>query len=85
MTGQTIDGDMAELPHLRIGGLSLPRWRVAFADLHTFALWDPTSASRDPDRSGCPLAVRKGRLSDFAHNEVSFRLPDMGNVRQVHA
>ena len=84
VTGQTIDGDMAELPHLRIGGLSLPRWRVAFADLHTFALWDLTQ--HPAILIGVDVLSRFEKVTlDFAHNEVSFRLPDMGNVRQVHA
>ncbi|HEX4741744.1 MAG TPA: aspartyl protease family protein [Caulobacteraceae bacterium] len=84
VTGQTIDGDMAELPHLRIGGLTLPRWNVAFADLHTFQLWDLTE--RPAILIGVDILSRFEKVTlDFAHNEVSFRLPDIGNVRQIHA
>jgi hypothetical protein len=84
VTGQTIDGDMAELPHLRIGGLTLPRWNVAFADLHTFQLWDLTD--RPAILIGVDILSRFEKVTlDFARNEVSFRLPDIGNVRTIHA
>ncbi|HEY1926120.1 MAG TPA: pepsin/retropepsin-like aspartic protease family protein [Caulobacteraceae bacterium] len=84
VTGQTIDSDMAELPHLRIGGLTLPRWNVAFADLHTFQLWDLTQ--RPAILIGVDILSRFEKVTlDFARNEVSFRLPDIGNVRQIHA
>ena len=36
VTGQTIDALFADLPGLRIGGLSVPSWPVAFAALHAF-------------------------------------------------
>lgn len=84
VTGQTIDGDMAELPHLRIGGLTLPRWNVAFADLHTFQLWD--LIDRPAILIGVDILSRFEKVTlDFARNEVSFRLPDIGNVRTIHA
>ncbi|MDQ2765144.1 MAG: retroviral-like aspartic protease family protein, partial [Pseudomonadota bacterium] len=41
-TGQTIDAQIADLPQLRVGGMRLPNWPVAFADLHTFKMWDLT-------------------------------------------
>lgn len=83
VTGQTIEGDLADLPHLRIGGLSLPRWRVAFADLHTFRLWDLTE--RPAILIGVDILSRFEKVTlDFARNEVSFRVPDMGNVREMH-
>jgi gag-polyprotein putative aspartyl protease/Aspartyl protease len=84
VTGQTIDGDLADLPHLRIGGLTLPRWRVAFADLHTFHLWDLTQ--RPAILIGVDILSRFEKVTlDFARSEMSFRLPDTGNVRSIHA
>jgi hypothetical protein len=40
VTGQTIDAQYADLPSLRIGDVTLPTWPVAFADLHTFRMWN---------------------------------------------
>ncbi len=73
-TGQTIMAEMADLPSLRIGSLHLPNWNVAFADLHTFKMWNLV------DRPAILLGVdvlsrfECVRL-DFSRNQVLFRLP----------
>lgn len=73
-TGQSIDADFADLPALRVGGLRLPNWPVAFADLHTFRMWDLT---RHPAiLLGVDVLSRfESVCLDFARDEVRFRLP----------
>jgi hypothetical protein len=73
-TGQTIIAQMADLPRLRVGGLRLPNWPVAFADLHTFQMWDLT---RKPAiLLGVDILSRfQSVCMDFSRNEVRFRLP----------
>ena len=74
VTGQTILAQMADLPHLRIGGLGLPDWPVAFADLHTFQMWD--MVSQPAILIGVDVLSRFESVSlDFAHNWVRFRPP----------
>ncbi|HWA63191.1 MAG TPA: retroviral-like aspartic protease family protein [Caulobacteraceae bacterium] len=73
-TGQTIEADIADLPALHIGGIRLPNWPVAFADLHTFRLWD--LVSRPAILVGVDVMSRFEQVSlDFRRNEVSFRFP----------
>jgi len=73
-TGQTMDAEMADLPHLRVGGFQLPVWPVAFVDLHTFAMWGLTE--RPAILLGMDLLSRFDRVSlDFARGQVRFRLP----------
>ncbi len=73
-TGQTIDAQMADLPQLRVGGLHLPNWPVAFADLHTFQMWDLTH--KPAILLGVDVLSRfQSVCLDFARNEVRFRLP----------
>src|SRR5262249_35031159 len=38
-TGQVAEGQVGELPALRMGGLTIAGLRVVYADLHVFALW----------------------------------------------
>ena len=38
-TGQTMPGLVALVPEMRIGGVNFTRFGLAFADLHTFDLW----------------------------------------------
>ncbi len=84
VTGQTMQADLAELPHLRIGGMTLSRWRVAFADLHTFRMWDLTD--RPAMLIGVDVLSRFEAVSlDFARDEVRFLPPDRRLVRSVHA
>jgi len=74
VTGQTIDAVFADLPGLRIGGLSVPNWPVAFADLHTFKLWD--LVDRPAILLGVDILSRFETVClDFSRNEVRLRLP----------
>ena len=74
VTGQTILAQMADLPNLRIGGLRLPDWPVAFADLHTFQMWD--MVAEPAILIGVDILSRFESVSlDFAHNWVRFRPP----------
>ena len=73
-TGQSIDAQMADLPQLRVGGMRLPNWPVAFADLHTFQMWDLTH--KPAILLGVDVLSRfQSVCLDFARNEVRFRLP----------
>jgi predicted aspartyl protease len=73
-TGQTIMAEIADLPHLRIGTLRLPNWPVAFADLHTFRMWNLTE--RPAILIGVDILSRFQTVClDFARGEVRFRLP----------
>ena len=74
VTGQTIQADFADLPGLRLGGLSLPSWPVAFADLHTFRLWNLTNAPAI--LIGVDVMSRFQTIClDFLRDQVRFRLP----------
>jgi len=73
-TGQTIGAQSAVLPRLRIGGLQFPTWSVAFADLHTFKLWN--LIERPALLLGIDALSRFESVSlDFARDEVRFHLP----------
>jgi predicted aspartyl protease len=73
-TGQTMGAQTATLPRLRLGGLQFPAWGVAFADLHTFKLWD--LVDRPALLVGVDALSRFEAVSlDFARDEVRFRLP----------
>jgi hypothetical protein len=39
-TGQTAHGEVAILPLLRIGGVSITGLQAVFTDLHVFDIWD---------------------------------------------
>jgi hypothetical protein len=74
VTGQTIDAQFADLPGLRIGGLTVPSWPVAFADLHTFRMWD--LVSRPAVLIGVDILSRFETVClDFRRDEVRLRLP----------
>jgi len=74
VTGQTIDAEFADLPALRVGGLTLPDWPVAFADLHIFRLWN--LVDRPAILLGIDLMSRFEAIClDFRNDEVRFRLP----------
>jgi predicted aspartyl protease len=73
-TGQTILAEVADLPLLRVGGLKVPNWPVAFADLHTFRLWK--LIDRPAILLGVDILSRFEYVClDFARGEVRFRLP----------
>jgi hypothetical protein len=74
VTGQTISAEFADLPSLRIGGVTLPNWPIAFADLHIFRLWDLTNAPAI--LIGVDVMSRFETVClDFRRDEVAFRLP----------
>jgi hypothetical protein len=74
VTGQSIDAEFADLPGLRIGGLSIPSWPVAFADLHTFKLWN--LVDRPAVLIGVDILSRFETVClDFRRDEVRLRLP----------
>lgn len=76
-TGQTIDAEMADLPRLRVGNLNVPNWPVAFADLHTFRMWN--LVDRPAILLGVDMLSRFETVClDFARDEVRFRLPGAG-------
>ncbi|HZK98460.1 MAG TPA: aspartyl protease family protein [Caulobacteraceae bacterium] len=73
-TGQTISAQMAELPNLRVGRLRLPNWPVAFADLHTFQMWN--LIDQPAILLGVDVMSRFEYVClDFSRDEVRFRLP----------
>ncbi len=73
-TGQTIDGAIREVQKLRLGRLTIARWSMTFADLHTFRLWRLTS--RPAMLLGVDVLSRFDYVClDFARNQVRFRLP----------
>ena len=75
VTGQTIEAEFADLPALRIGGVTLPAWPVAFADLHTFRLWD--LLKKPAILIGVDVMSRFETVClDFRRDEVRFRLPE---------
>lgn len=74
VTGQTIAAEFADLPALRIGGVTLPNWPVAFADLHIFQMWNLTHAPAI--LIGIDVLSRFETVClDFRHDQVGFRLP----------
>ncbi len=82
VTGQTMPAQMTGVPGLRVGGLHLPAWPVAFADLHTFALWDLTA--RPALMIGVDILSRFSAVSlDFARDEVRFHDVAMGAWTQT--
>ncbi len=73
-TGQTIMAEIADLPALKVGGIRLPNWPVAFADLHTFEMWGMTK--KPAILIGVDILSRfQSVCLDFARDEVRFRLP----------
>ena len=73
-TGQTINADLANLPSFSVGGLTLPNWPVAFADLHTFHMWN--MIDRPALLLGVDVLSRFEEVClDFGRAEVRFRAP----------
>ena len=73
-TGQTIDGEVAELPRLRLGRVTVSTWPVTFADLYTFRMW--RLVNRPAILLGADVLSRFDYVClDFARNVVRVRLP----------
>ena len=73
-TGQTIEGEIAQLPRLRLGRVTISTWPVTFADLYTFRLW--RLVNRPAILLGADVLSRFDYVClDFARNAVRVRLP----------
>jgi hypothetical protein len=73
-TGQVARGELALLPSLRLGALSLQRMIAVFADLHIFRLWELQ------DRPAILIGIDVLRqfenvVLDFGLREVVFQAP----------
>ena len=67
-------GETGVLPTLRVGGLSVRRLGVVFADLHTFHVWN--MADTPALLIGVDLLRQFETVDlDFGRSEVLFRLP----------
>jgi predicted aspartyl protease len=74
VTGQTIAAQFADLPALRLGGVTLPNWPIAFADLHIFRMWNLVDAPAI--LIGVDVLSRFETVClDFRRDQVGFRLP----------
>ena len=72
-TGQLVRGEVAEVPRLRIGKINFTDFPLAFADLHTFSLWDVQD--RPALMMGMDLLSLFGQVVvDFRENFVRFRM-----------
>ncbi len=73
-TGDVTMGDYGAVPRFRLGTLHIMNLRVAYADLHPFALWELTD--RPALLMGMDIMRFFEEISlDFGRNEVRFRLP----------
>lgn len=72
--GQIISAEVAMAPPLHVGGLTISHMPVAFADLHTFHLWD-MDAQPVLVLGVDVLSHFQSVALDFARGEVRFRLP----------
>lgn len=78
-TGQTVSGDLARLPSLRLGGLRIGNLSCVFADLHTFKIWD--LIERPAILVGMDVMRHfKAIELDFVRRKVVFRTARSANV-----
>jgi hypothetical protein len=71
-TGQVVEGVVDYVPSMRIGGVDFSRFGMAFADLHTFALWGMTQEPAIMLGMDI-LRIFQAVTIDFAGREVIFR------------
>jgi predicted aspartyl protease len=72
-TGQTMPAEIADLQDLRVGNFRVSLWPVAFADLHTFRMWD--MVDKPAILIGVDILSRfQSVCLDFARDEVRFRM-----------
>jgi hypothetical protein len=72
-TGQTIPAELADLVDLKVGNFRVPVWPVAFADLHTFRMWN--MIEHPAILIGVDILSRFDSVClDFARDEVRFHL-----------
>ncbi len=75
-TGQEAYGEVAAVPHLRLGLLNFTDFNMAFADLHTFSLWD--MQDRPALMVGMDLlSLFELVIVDFRQNFVRFRMSQL--------
>lgn len=73
-TGQTVTGEIAAMPPLRLGGLLIGNMSIAFADLHIFALWELTE--RPALLVGADVLRQFNSVEiDYGRRQVTFRPP----------
>jgi predicted aspartyl protease len=71
-TGQTVPGKVAVVPRMRIGGVEFTSFGLAFADLHTFDLWQ--LSTQPALLVGMDLLrLFDSVILDFADREVTFQ------------
>ncbi len=77
-TGQDVPGQVALVPAMRLGGVHFSTFPIAFADLHTFALW---GLQNEPTLMlGMDLLrIFETVTVDFRRSVVRFRLASLGN------
>ncbi|HTI67288.1 MAG TPA: retroviral-like aspartic protease family protein [Caulobacteraceae bacterium] len=73
-TGDSVIADYGAVPKFRLGSLTIDNLRVAYADLHPFALWDLT------DKPALLMGMDVMRFFeevalDYGRSEVRFLLP----------
>ena len=82
VTGRSVPAEVADLPEMRLGGLTLRHLPVAFADLHTFARFGLA------DEPAMLLGMDVLRhfdevVVDFGRRQARFRLPEDPQGDQV--
>ncbi len=74
VSGRRTPAQFADLPHVRVGGVTMNNVPIAFADLHTFAEFDMNGAPAM--LLGMDVLRHFDRVVvDFGRKEVSFQLP----------
>ena len=74
-TGQDVRGEVAEVRRLRVGMINFTDFPLAFADLHTFTLWN--MQDRPALMMGMDLLSLFGLvIVDFRKNFVRFRMAE---------
>jgi predicted aspartyl protease len=82
VSGDAVTATLGDVEGLRIGGMRLPTWPVAFADLHAFSLW--RLVDKPALMVGVDVLSRFSVVSlDFARDEVRFR--DLAQVWDTEA
>jgi hypothetical protein len=76
-TGQVVEGVVDYVPTMRIGGVDFTRFGLAFADLHTFALWQMTEEPAIMLGMDI-LRIFEAVSINFAQREVVFRVASSG-------
>jgi predicted aspartyl protease len=79
VTGETIEGERAVLPSLRVGKLVINEMPVVFADLHTFRIWN--LIDQPAILLGIDILSQFQTVGlDFARSEVRLHLPEREGI-----